>query len=62
MPTPNDPTAVEQRSYEEMAKLGQDRLGEKSRQVEECKRNFETLQQYLNPSSGVPGTLGRRER
>jgi hypothetical protein len=58
MPTPSDPTAVPERSHDEMVRQGQDALDEQNKAVEQRKADFEQLQQRLIPNRGVPPVLG----
>jgi hypothetical protein len=37
LPTPSDPTAIQPKTYEEMARAAEERLAEEARQVEECR-------------------------
>jgi hypothetical protein len=58
MPTPSDPTAVLERSHDEMVRQGQAALDEQNKAIEQRKRDFEQLQQAVIPNRGVPPVLG----
>jgi hypothetical protein len=58
MPTPSDPTAVPERSYDDMVRQGQSALDEQNQAIEQRKAEFEQLQQAVIPNKGVPPVIG----
>jgi hypothetical protein len=58
LPTPSDPTAVPERTRDEMVRQGQNGLDEQNRAVEQRKREFEQLQQAFIPNKENPPVSG----
>jgi hypothetical protein len=58
MPTPSDPTAIQPKSYAEMAKAAQASLDEQARAIQQQRDLHETVTQAFIPNKGVPPVSG----
>ena len=58
VPTPSDPTAVPEKSYQEMASAAQAAIEEQEWAIEQRKRDFEQLQQAMIPNKEMPPVSG----
>jgi len=58
MPTPSDPTAVPERSHDEMLGTGQEALDEQNRAIERQKAQHNETQQAMIPHKDNPPVSG----